>query len=310
MLLALTPNPAIDRTLVVYGFRHADVTRVAERHDAAGGKGLNVARVARTLGTEVRALGLLGGHTGRVIADLAEAEGIDARWAWLAQGESRVCLLVSDPAAHDTLVINEHGPLVDEQGWDALETLLRSEVRHASALTSSGSLPPGAPVDRFHSLLADLLGQVMVLLDTSGAVLRGALDLPLTMLKINHHEIGDVLGRSIDTPADAAAAAREVCRRGPHSVVVTLGKYGAVAANGATAWFARTPELPPLSPVGSGDAVMAGAASTLLAGGSLSEALQLGVAAGAANVLTLGAGVVRPDDLVRLLPQITLERLD
>jgi 1-phosphofructokinase family hexose kinase len=309
MLLALTPNPAIDRTLVVPGFRHSDVTRSAERRDAAGGKGLNVARVARMLGTAVRALGPLAGYNGRLIAELAEADRLDTRWAWLPTGESRICLLITDLDTRDTLVINEHGPALQPEGWLALEQLIRSEARTATALASSGSLLPGAPVAEFLALLASLAPELMVLLDCSGVVLRGALDLPLALLKINQHELGDALGHPISNAAEAAAAARLVCRRGPRAAIVTLGKHGAVAANAGGAWAARTPPLDAISPVGSGDAVMAGAASALLGGADLAEALRLGVACGGANALTLGAGAVRPDDLARLLPSTELERL-
>jgi 1-phosphofructokinase family hexose kinase len=308
MLLALTPNPAIDRTLVVPGFRPAEVTRVVERRDAAGGKGLNVARVARTLGLAVRALGPLAGATGRSIADLAAAEGIEARWAWLPSGESRICLLICDPEAQDTLVVNEQGPLVDAEGWQLFEQLVRLEAGSATAVASSGSLPPGARPERFHTLLAELAIDLDVLLDCSGAVLRGALGLPLALLKVNQHEIGDALGRPISGPAEAAVAAQEVCRRGARAAIITLGRHGAVAADATGAWFAPAPQLSLVSPVGSGDAVMAGAAAVLLAGGQLPEALRSGVACGSANALTLGAGIVRREDLARLLAGIAVER--
>ena len=121
MLLTVTPNPAIDRVLIVPGFRHADVCRVVAQNDAAGGKGFNVTRVARTLNLPVRACALLGGENGRRIARLAEDEGIDGAWRWIAQGESRICLLITDPEARDhlsTKPVRRSMPATGTDSWN------------------------------------------------------------------------------------------------------------------------------------------------------------------------------------------------
>jgi 1-phosphofructokinase len=309
MLLCLTPNPAIDRVLVVPGFRNAEVCRVTERRDQAGGKGLNVARAARTLGLAARACGPLAGDTGRRIAALAANEGLDARWAWLPEGESRVCVLVTDTAARDTLTINEPGPHFAPAAWQLLAEHVRAVAAGAAALASSGSLPPGVAPGPFLELLAEVGGGIPVYLDTSGATLVAALDQPLAMLKVNAHELGDALGEPITTPAEAARAAERVRTRGPRAVIVTLGAQGAVAADQSGAWWARPPAITPVSPVGSGDAVLAGAAAGFDRGGSLADMLRLGVACGAANALVLGAGVMRPEDVERLHAETTLTEI-
>jgi 1-phosphofructokinase family hexose kinase len=304
MLLAITTNPAIDRTLVVPGFRRAEVTRAAERHDAAGGKGLNVARVAGAIDLPVRACAPLGGPTGRRIAELASADGLDARWFWMNSGESRICLLITDPEAQDTLVINENGPPMAEEDWRGFAALVRAEAAETGGVSFSGSLMPGVSAEAFAALLGTLIDDGRrVLVDTSGAPLRAALDLPVALLKINAHELGDALGTAIDGPHTAAEAARTVLERGPRAVIVTLGAAGGVAADREGAWYSRTPPITLVSPVGSGDAVLAGAARVLLDGGSLVEALRMGVACGAANAMMLGAGVVQRADLAWLLPE-------
>lgn len=309
MLLCLTPNPAIDRVLVVPGFRAAEVCRVTERHDLAGGKGLNVVRAARTLDLPARVCGPLAGDTGRAIASLAEAEGLASDWAWLPAGESRICILVTDPAAHDTLTINEPGPKLGAAEWEALAAHIRAAAGGATALASSGSLPPGVSPAAYTGLLAEINASRPVFLDTSGATLVAALDLPLAMLKINAHEIGEALGRTIDTPEAAGAAAREVQRRGPRTVVVTLGRQGAVAVDASSAWWARPPEIAPVSPVGSGDTLLAGVAAGVLRGAALPEALRLGVACGSANALVLGAGIMHRADVERMHAATDLVRL-
>jgi 1-phosphofructokinase len=306
MLLCFTPNPAIDRVLLAPGFRHAESVRVADAREAAGGKGVNVARVARTLGVSARICGPLAGANGRRIAALADAEGFDARWCWLAEGESRTCMLVIDQGAPDTLVINERGPSTSPADWDALARLVTTEAAQASAVGVSGSLPPGVPADKFTALLRELAGHRPVYLDTSGAALSAALDLPLALLKVNAEELGEALGSPITTPDDARAAAARVQSRGPAAVIVSLGRVGAVAVDTSGAWLARSPEIAAISAVGSGDAMLAGVAAALAERRGLAEALRLGVACGAANTLAVGAGILHIDDVIQLRATVTL----
>jgi 1-phosphofructokinase len=321
MLLCFTPNPAIDRVLLAPGFRHAESVRVADARDSAGGKGVNVARVTRTLGLPARVCGPLAGANGRRIAALAAAEGIDARWCWLAEGESRVCMLVIDQGTRDTLVINERGPTTSVADWNALAQLVAAEAAQASAIAISGSLPPGVAASQLATLLRELADHRAVYLDTSGAALAAALDLPLALLKVNAGELGEVLGTPITTPAEARAAAAHVQARGPAAVIVSLGRAGAVAVDTHGAWLARSPDIAAISAVGSGDALLAGVAAALAErrypdpstssggaewNGELAEALRLGVACGAANTLAVGAGVLRSDDIAQLRATTTL----
>ena len=309
MLLVLTPNPAIDRLLLVPGFRNAEVVRVLERRDAAGGKGLNVARVARTLGQDVRVLGLLGGETGRRVAALAADEGFDAHWAWMQHGETRICTLISDPEHYDTLTINEPGPSLTPADWDRLEALVYAQAAQAQGLCIAGSLMPATQLERFQTMLRSLPVHCQIFLDTSGPALRSALGLPLKLIKVNADEIGDVLSTAITTFEEAAQAACHVCAMGTHMVVITLGKQGAVAADATGSWAASPPEVSSLSPVGSGDATMAGLASAILQDQSLPQALRLGVACGTANALTIGPGRIRMDDLHHLLHGVEITQL-
>lgn len=301
MLVCLTPNASLDRTLLVGGFRTAEVCRAASIHEAASGKGMNVVRVAVTLGVPVRALAPLAGTTGRRFADLAAAAGIDGRWCWLAAGETRISTIVIDPATADTLVVNENGPQLAPDDWQALAVLIRTEAGTARLFTTSGSLPPGVPVGAFGVLLAELeAAGLPVCVDTSGPTLAAALDWPVTLLKVNAEELGEAIGQSIDSHDAALAAAHAVLERGPRAVIVTLGKQGALAVAPTGAWFARPPEIAAISPVGSGDALLAGVAVSLLDGRDWPEALRLGVACGAANTLTVGSGIVRAEDVAAL----------
>lgn len=310
MLLTLTPHMALDRTLIAPGFRQADVCRVLEVRPATGGKGVNVARVARELGYPVRLCGPLAGVAGQQVAALAVAEELDATWAWLPSGETRTCTILIDPVAHDDIAVNERGPQVDEAGWEELAQLVRREATRADALACCGSLPPGIAPTAYLRLLDELAtAGRRVLLDTSGEVLRLALDLPLAMIKVNAAELGEALDRVITSPEDAFAAADAVRTRGPQQVVVTLGAQGAVAVGDEGRFVARPPAIRVISPVGSGDALLAGLTVALLRGQPLPEALRLGVACGSVNALHMGGGVVTADEIATLTPQVDLRAM-
>lgn len=247
-----------------------------------------------------RLAGPLAGPTGQLIAGLAEAEGLDADWTWLPAGDSRVCVLITDPAARDTLTVNEQGPQIAPADWNLLAADVLAHSRAALALTASGSLPPGVDPLVYAELLMAVQAERPVFLDTSGKSLTAAMHLPLTMLKINAHELGEALGQSITTVGEAHQAARAARALGPQSVVVTLGRLGAVAVDARGAWHALPPTIAPVSPVGSGDTLLAGVAAALLQGEPLSEALRRGVACGAANALMIGPGAMRPEDIAAM----------
>jgi fructose-1-phosphate kinase PfkB-like protein len=176
MLLIVTPNPALDRTMVFPGLRLGAVLRTAEVIVAAGGKGLNVARVARTLGQPALVCAPLGGLTGELVAQLAEAEGLPARWTRHRAGETRTCVLLVDPAGGDATALNEVGPPLAEADWAAFAADVRGLAPGAAMVLISGSMPHGVAPERLGELVAALgaLG-VAVLVDCSGPPLAAAL---------------------------------------------------------------------------------------------------------------------------------------
>jgi len=324
-LLCVNPNVSIDRTLVVPGFAAGRVWRAQAVLAVCGGKGPNVARVARRLGREAVCCGFLGGATGDAAADLADREGLAARWTRI-DGDSRTCVVIVDGAGGgggEATVINEPGPPVTAADWQRLVEDVRAEAAHAAAACLCGSMPPGVPDGGVAALVRDLAATGRpVWIDTSGAALAEAAgaaapgsDLPAGLpvgLKVNAAEAGSLLGRPVpeDDPRAAAAAADALRRHGPATVAVTLGAAGAVLADGAGAWVVRPPAVTAVSAVGSGDAFLAGLADALLAGLPAPEALRRAAACGAANALQVGGGQVDPADVARLAGQTTVTPVD
>src|SRR5512140_2395370 len=143
MILCLTPNPAIDRTLLLPGLTAGNVHRAETVIVAAGGKGLNVARAIRTLGGKSLSMGFTGGHAGRLLADLAQREGLDASWTWV-DSETRTCTILV-PASGDATVINEPGLPVSDLDWERLREDIRSSFAGNDLMCISGSWPPQSP---------------------------------------------------------------------------------------------------------------------------------------------------------------------
>ncbi len=310
LILAVTPNPAIDKTAVIHGYRLGAIHRPERLITLAGGKGLNAARTIKRLGGEVHVSVILAGHAGHWIAEQLDREGISAGIAW-ANGETRACLSVYDPDSGLLTEVYENGGLIDQDSWDRFEAIVDEKLSAAQLATFSGSLPPGAPPDGYARLLRLAQARsVPALIDSRGESLRAARSSKPPLIKINASEAGELIGQSVNSINEAIGAANELRESGIAEVVITLGKLGAVAVNRDGAWHARPPAINALSPVGSGDAFLGGLAVALLRGEPLPDALRAGVAAGAANTLTLGAGLIEASTVQQFLKRVTVTRVE
>lgn len=306
-ILCLTPNAALDRTLLVPDFEPGDVLRCKETVVTAGGKGLNVARAVKIIGGQPYTMALLGGHLGRLVADLTQVEGIDARWTWF-EGETRICTIIV-PEHGPSTVINETGSVTPDD-WNRFVNDVIDQAINTSLIALSGSLPRGVPA----GAPGDLIQQLYALskpmwIDTSGAALRTALDAVPTGVKVNGDEIGDLLNRRVETPEDAVAAARDLQTRGIQWIAITLGEKGAVLVGPESRYYARSPQVEVVSAVGSGDCFFAGLLTSLGAGQGPAAALASAVAAGTANAMFPGGARFPRATYDNLLAHITVEPL-
>lgn len=302
MILCVTPNAAVDRTLLTPGYAQGGVFRPSQQVIAAGGKGINVARVARLLGADATCAGFLGGHSGRLLADLLAQESIPAHWTWLPTGETRTCVILLDPDAHLTTVVNESGPNVTAADWARLGEDLRSAAQGAQAVCFCGSLPPGSPTAAFGALLQALIADgLQVWADTSGAALQTAAAVRGVRIKINDEELGALVAASITSEGALLAAAQHLHTQTGAPVTITRGARGALLLDGQGAWMAQAPSIRAASAVGSGDSFLAGLVAALGRGAAPEIALRCAVAAGTANALSMGGGQFALEDYERLL---------
>lgn len=309
-VLCVTPNPAIDRTLRVSGFAAGGVWRAESVDAVCGGKGVNVARMITALGHQATCAGPLGGHSGRLAAELARREALDHAWTWIP-GETRMCLIIVGSGGADggeTSVINEPGPPVSPADWWRLVADVAAAARDADAVCICGSFPPGVPEGSGGALIAAARSSGSpVWVDTSGAPLAEAVAAAPDGIKINGDEAAALLGQPVETPEQAATAAQAGRARGAATAVITLGRRGAVMATAHGCWRGQVPAVDSVSAVGSGDAFLAGIISGLGARASPAVALRLAVACGAANALQPVARI-DPADVSRLLPLCRVDR--
>lgn len=301
MILTVTLNAAIDRTYQVENFRLDVVHRPSACWIVAGGKGINVARTVTRLGGHARATGILAGHNGRFIAQSLREEGIEGRFVWV-RGESRTCIAAVDPVRRSQTEINEAGPHVSVGAVRRFVRLITAMVANEpyEFVVLSGSVPPGVPDDIYDRVQKALKPSgVRVVLDSSGEALRQGVKTQPWLIKPNRLELEQLTGVTAHTPTDCVEVASRLLSEGTKAVVVTLGADGAVCVTENSAFHVPAPQIPFLSAVGSGDALLGAMLLALSQGADWQNAVRYGVGAGAANACEYGAGFVTREAVAR-----------
>jgi tagatose 6-phosphate kinase len=299
MLVILSLNTAVDRTLSVPGFSIGQIHRADRVEVAAGGKGLNVARVVRQLGEPVRVVGFLGGVASAFIHEQCAIMGIEQRWIDIV-GETRTCVIAVDPRSGVQTVLNEPGPTVTPAEVEGVREEIEYYSLAGDTLCISGSAPPGVP-DGFYARIVEEARErgVTVLADVSGADLRSVAEERPWALTPNEDEYRGAFGDDGD-PQDMA---RRLAARCDHAVL-TLGHRGVLHASGDAAEWLRLPAVHTVNAVGSGDAFVAGFLTGSARGMSPPDAVRLGMACGAANASRFEGGIGAQDDLSELMTRI------
>jgi 1-phosphofructokinase len=303
MIVTLTLNPSVDRTVEVEALVRGEVMRALGVRVDPGGKGINVSRALAANGFPTRAVVTLGGAEGEHLVALLRETGIEIVSVPI-QGAIRSNITVVEPDG-TTTKFNEPGAELSADELAAVFEAVAKAVETADWLVASGSLPPGTPADVYADLVRSLEGSgTRVAVDTSGPALEAVLSAGPALVKPNRDELSAVTGCQLLTIADVVDAARRLRSLGAQTVLASLGADGAVLVDDDGAVHGWTPQVPTLSSVGAGDAMLAG---FLAAGGAGREALIEGLAWGAAAVLQPGSGMPSPADIhreaVRLEPQ-------
>ena len=301
MILTVTLNAALDRTLTVPSFEAGHRHRATDAIALPGGKGVNVARALKNLGEPVIATGLAGGRTGTTIIEELTAEGILNDFVRIRE-ESRASTAVVDPMSGQQTEINEVGPAVTADEITVLFDKIRYLSKGADLVVLAGSLPRQVPDDLYATILRELrLASIPAAVDAFGASLRTSLSAEPAIISPNRREAEELVGYEFQDEADVAGGAEALAQMGAGIVVIhdaggCIARFGD-AKSGRTYRAFLEPVSDIVASVGSGDALLAGFVSAWLADPSPEPALRKAVACGAANTLLLGAGALDSDDV-------------
>ncbi|MBD0328994.1 MAG: hexose kinase [Thermoleophilia bacterium] len=313
MILTVTMNAAIDRTLSVPSFQVGQRHRASHWLSLAGGKGINVARALKRLDVPVVATGLAGGRTGLRIVEELTAEAILNDFVRIAD-ESRTSTAVVDPTANTYTEINEWGPHVERDELDTLLEKMRYLSRGADAVVFAGSLPRGVEADFYGEAIREVnRWGIATVLDSEGEPLRRGVEAGPVLVSPNQGEAEGLVGHEFHDPDDFVVALGTIADLGARNALVTQpsGAYALVREDRRPERLhATAPPVEPLSVVGAGDVLLAAYLAARLDRKSAEDALRAAVAAGAASTLELGAGRFEPREAARLQAGVEVRTLE
>jgi len=314
LILTVTLNAAIDRTVAVPNFRQGHRHRAVESRNVPGGKGVNVARALNLLGKPVIATGFAGGATGQRLLEQLADESILTDFTPIA-AESRSNLAVIDPTSGEQTEINERGPEVSEAEVEAFCARLNYLAGGARICVVAGTLPPGAAPELYERIVRDLRARdVMVVLDSEGESLRCGTRAGPSVVAPNLSEAEELVGREFDDdPADLANGLVDLVELGAENAIITRPQ-GCVATIGRTGERriieVSSETLDPVASVGSGDAFIAGYVAGCFDGEGQEASLRRAVACGAESTQHFGAGTIDPDGVRRLAATVDVRELE
>jgi 1-phosphofructokinase family hexose kinase len=307
MIITVTLNAAIDKSLSVPNFRLSRRHRTVEQRAMAGGKGVNIARTLKTLGQPVIATGLAGGMTGTHIVEALSQESILNDFVRIRE-ESRTNTAVLDPTTGEQTEINERGPLVSEREIDIFADKLLYLARGAAIVVFAGSIPRGVDADIYARLIRELQRTgVTTVIDTDGDPLRQAVRAEPDVVSPNVRETEELVGHEFSE--DDLQPLGEIAELGAREAIMTLpdGCLAQLFVDGQPQLFrARIEPREPVAAVGSGDAFLAGYVAARYEGSSPERCLRFGVACGAESTRHMGAGLVDPREVHRLLGDVEM----
>ena len=343
MITVLSLSPAVDKIYYVDGFKPGNLYRVRETGNksvnfnnvkqvlnsdtekqlsdssgysfggivtkSAGGKGVNVARIASIIGERVCCIGFMAGNTGRWIKSQLEKHGVSTNFIEVS-GETRTNINIVDRASNLETEILEEGPFIDAAALDKFVLEFESVLDKTKVLVCSGSLPVGMPDDFYGTLIKKAKERnVRVILDTSGKMLiEGMKSLP-NIVKPNLRELQKYVGRSLLGINDVVKACREIISSGVKAVVPSMGREGALLVTEDMVLQAVLPPVNAVNSIGSGDALVAGLAAGVVRNYSPDDMLRLGIACALANVEHEQIGCVDKERAEKYFKQVKISVL-
>jgi 1-phosphofructokinase len=307
-VVTVTINPAIDQTISIPNFAAGTVNRVQSSQMDAGGKGINVASFLADFGQPATVTGFLGADNDAIFRRLFERKGIQDRCVRIA-GQTRIGVKVSDEVLHQTTDINFPGETPSAADITRLFEILDELSAMHEWFVLSGSLPRGVSAGIYEEMVR-VLASKKVVLDTSGEGFRRALPAGPWLIKPNVDELSEYAGKSLDSPAAIQEQARTLMGRyNIHSVVISMGKEGAIFVEGDETVWAVPPAVEVKSTVGAGDAMVAGIVAGKINNLALAECARLATAFSVTAISHIGSGLPSIEAVQSAREQVTIREV-
>jgi 1-phosphofructokinase family hexose kinase len=313
LIVTVTLNAALDRTLTVPNFQRGQRHRASQGLMLAGGKGINIARALKLVGVPVVATGMVGGRTGTRIVEELTAEAVLNDFVRI-EDESRTSTAVVDPTAGSYTEINEWGPEVRPEELEMLLEKLDYLSQGADAVVFAGSLPRGVNEGFYGDAIREMNRRgVQTVLDSEGQPLRLGVQAEPFLVSPNQREAESLVGQEFNDDDDFMLGLDSIAEQGARNVLITQesGCFALLREDRETRRYrARAPQVEPISVVGSGDALLSAFLAARLEEKPLEEALRTAVATGTASTLEVGAGRFEPREASRLVSSVEVAGLE
>ena len=293
MIVTVTPNPVLDRTLTVPHIAFDEVLRATSARLDWGGKGFNVSRALLSLGLGSLAMGFIGGATGQMLEQGLRLLGVATAFTPI-NGETRTNTVVCEASSERHIKVNEPGPTVHPEEIERFFEQVSARAQPADIWVLAGSLPPGVPTAFYAQLIAVLREHgARAFLDASGEALRLGCAAAPTLVKPNLLEASEATGIEIEAsrsgrPLAVLEAARRLRGQGIEIVALSMGGDGLLLATAHEALWASPPPVTVRNPTGAGDALLAGVIYAVLHEWPLEEVARWGAAAGTVSAMKEG----------------------
>ncbi|GLC89239.1 1-phosphofructokinase [Lysinibacillus piscis] len=299
----MTLNPSIDYIVELDTFELGGLNKIQKEAKFPGGKGINVSQVLQRLGATSKALGFIGGFTGKYIADALKAKGIDAQFV-AVQGDTRINIKLKTGQETE---INGQGPIISEEELTQLFQIVE-QLTARDTLVLAGSIPQSIPASIYETL-AQMVTQkgAKVVVDATGEVLMNVLPHRPFLIKPNHHELGELFDVKIETVEEAIPYGKRLVEMGAQHVIVSMAGAGALLFSPNISLYANVPKGTLKNSVGAGDSVVGGFLSAYMHTGDVEQSFAYGVASGSATAFSLE--LCTKEQVEALLPQIQLTQV-
>lgn len=309
MITTVTLNVSIDKAYKIKGcVESGKVIRVLECNNTAGGKGLNVSRVASLCGEEVLATGFVGGHGGALAEELLEKDNIKNKFTHV-KSETRSCINILDENNVSTEFL-EKGDSISDEEINAFLDDFDKIIEDSNVITISGSAPKGVPTNIYTTLINMIKAKnKKVILDASGDLLKEGIKALPTMIKPNSEEMENLLNVSINNEEEVIKNAIKLHESGIELVVVSLGSDGALLVCKEGVYHGKPPKIEVVNTVGCGDSMVAAFAVAMERGYSNIDSLKYAISISAANAMTFSTGSFNSEDVDNIFKNTQINKI-